>query len=111
MGYAVDVLWTRACWFIAMEIGVSSIPVSEVRTLSFLAQVMAGSRPFTLVLLRRTLVHWGELYSLFFLQRFRHLEGRRRALAEPQEVLGLEMHDRRIEDVVSCVHKKVHWSA
>lgn len=94
-----------------MEIGVSSIPVSEVCTLSFLAWIMAGLRLFTLVLLRRTLVHWGELHSLFFLQRFRHLEGRRRALTEPQEVLGLEMLDRRIEDVVSCVNKKVHCSA
>ena len=29
MGHAANFL-TRACWFIAMEIGVSSIPVSEV---------------------------------------------------------------------------------
>jgi hypothetical protein len=31
MGYAVN-FSVRASWFIAMEIGVSSIPVSEVRT-------------------------------------------------------------------------------
>jgi hypothetical protein len=69
--------------------------VSEVRTLSFLTWIMAGSRLSTLVLLRRTRVNRGELHSLFFLQRFRHLEGSRRALAEPQKVLGLEMPDRR----------------
>jgi kynurenine aminotransferase len=34
MGYAANVL-IRAAWFIAMEIGVSSIPVSDVRIIGF----------------------------------------------------------------------------
>ncbi len=56
---------------------------------------MAGSRLLILVLLQGTPVYRGKLYSLFFLQRFRHLEGSRRTPAEPQEVLGLEVQDRR----------------
>ena len=56
---------------------------------------LTSSFLITLVLLRRTRVNRGELHSLFFLQRFRHLEGSRRALAEPQKVLGLEMPNRR----------------
>ncbi len=56
---------------------------------------MAGSRLLILVLLQGTPVYRGKLYSLFFLQRFRHLEGSQRTPAEPQEVLGLEVQDRR----------------
>ena len=69
---------------------------------------MAGSCRLTLVLLRGTRVYWGKLYSLFFLQRFRHLEGSRRAPAEPQKVSGIERY--RIEDIVSCVVKLGQWS-
>jgi hypothetical protein len=68
---------------------------------------MADSRLLTLVLLRGAPVYRGKLYSLFFLQRFRHLEGSRRTPAEPQEVLGLEVQDGRQKDVVSCVDKLV----
>jgi hypothetical protein len=52
---------------------------------------MAGSPHLTPVLLQATRISRGKLYSLFFLQRFRHLEGSRRASAEPQKVSGIEI--------------------
>ena len=98
--------WIRAAWFVAMEIGVSSIPVSEVCT-QFSDLDMTFSCHLALVLLRATRIYRGKLYSLFILQRFRYLEGSRRAPAEPQKVSGIEKY--RIEDVVSCVVKLVQW--
>ena len=73
-----------------MEIGVSSIPVSEVRTdgLPICAHRLTT---FEQVLLRRTYDSGGELHPLCILQRSGHVEGSWGAPAEPQEVFGIEV--------------------
>jgi hypothetical protein len=82
----------------AMEIGVSAIPVSEVRTDAFPARVQ-WLTTFGLVLLQRTHGSGGKLHPLCILQRPGHIEGSRGAPAEPQEVLGIEVTN----EVIYCI--------
>ena len=83
--FVVLTRYARACWFIAMEIGVSSIPVSEVRCP--VAQMDSAVHTCShLVLLRGTHFYRGELCSLRLLQGHRYPEARGRAAAEVKTV-------------------------
>jgi hypothetical protein len=75
-----------------MEVGVSSIPVSEVRTENSPRQY--SLTPFNSVLLRRTRCYRGELHSFRILQRSRHAEGGWRTPAETQKILSIEVRDK-----------------
>jgi hypothetical protein len=75
-----------------MEVGVSSIPVSEVRTENSPHQYPLT--PFNSVLLRRTRFYRRELHSFRILQRPRHAEGGWRTPAEAQRILSIEVRDK-----------------
>jgi hypothetical protein len=65
------IVFVRACWFIAVEIGVSTIPVSEVSNLPCPLLIAQLTIP---VLLRGALQHWRELRPICLLQRSGHAQ-------------------------------------
>ena len=71
----------------ALEIGVSSIPVSEV---SFPIFGIEGALTPAKVLLQGTLQHRGSIRPFRLLQRRRHLACRRRAFEKSEQVFEEE---------------------